>query len=180
MKIETRVYLAPLEDEHINHYMSISDDPDLIATMGWRPFGPNEKERFIQFSQVLTLPDLNSDKVKVFSIISVAGDKAIGYVSIKGICKKEARAEVGIAIMEREYRGQGFGTEALRQAIDYAFNKLGLKLLGLTVFPSNQRAIRAYEKTGFRKTHVLKNSWLLPSGEYTDMWLMELLRDWLL
>lgn len=179
MKTETRVYLAPLEDEHIDHYMSLSDDLDLIATMGWRPFGPNEKERFIQFSQVLTLPDLDSDKVKVFSIISVAGDKAIGYVSIKGICETEARAEVGIAIMEREYRGQGFGTEALRQAVDYAFNKLGLKLLGLTVFPSNQRAIRAYEKTGFRKTHVLKNSWLLPSGEYTDMWLMELSRDWL-
>ena len=179
MKTETRVYLAPLEDEHIDHYMSLSDDPDLIATMGWRPFGPNEKERFIQFSQVLTLPGLDSDKVMVFSIISVAGDKAIGYVSIKGICETEARAEVGIAIMEREYRGQGFGTEALRQAVDYAFNKLGLKLLGLTVFPSNQRAIRAYEKTGFRKTHVLKNSWLLPNGEHTDMWLMELSRDWL-
>ena len=179
MKTETRVYLAPLEDEHIDHYMSLSDDPDLIATMGWRPFGPNEKERFIQFSKVLTLPNLEGGKAMVFSIISVADDKAIGYVSIKGICETEARAEVGIAIMEREYRGQGFGTEALRQAVDYAFNKLGLKLLGLTVFPSNQRAIRAYEKTGFRKTHVLKNSWLLPSGEHTDMWLMELSRDWL-
>jgi len=179
MKIETRVYLAPLEDEHIDHYMSLSDDPDLIATMGWRPFGPNEKERFIQCSQVLTLPNLDSDRVKVFSIICVTDDKAIGYVSVKGICETEARAEVGIAIMEREYRGQGFGTEALRQAVDYAFNKLGLKLLGLTVFPSNQRAIRAYEKTGFRKTQVLKDSWLLPSGEYTDMWLMELSRDWL-
>ena len=103
----------------------------------------------------------------------------IGYLSIKGISKVEARAEVGIAIMEREYRGQGYGTEALRQAVNYAFTELGLTLLGLTVFPSNQRAIRAYEKVGFRKTAVLKDSWLLPSGEYADMWLMELSRDWL-
>jgi len=179
METELRVYLSPLKDEHIDRYMALSDDPELIDAMGWKPFGPDEKERFIRFSQVLTLPNLDSDKVKVFSIISAIGDKAIGYVSVKGICETEARAEVGIAIMERGYRGQGFGTEALRQAVDYAFNKLSLKLLGLTVFPSNQRAIRAYEKVGFRKTEVLENSWLLPSGKYTDMWLMGLSRDWL-
>ena len=179
METEARVHLSHLEDEHIDRYMSLSTDPELIATMGWRPFGPDEKERFIQFTQVLTLPNLDVGRAIVFSIISSADDKAIGYLSIKGISKVEARAEVGIAIMEREYRGQGYGTEALRQAVNYAFTELGLTLLGLTVFPSNQRAIRAYEKVGFRKTEVLKDSWLLPSGEYADMWLMELSRDWL-
>ena len=157
--------------------MSLSDDPELIATMGWRPFGSDEKERFTRFSRVLSLPNLDDGKAIVFSIINTSDNKAIGYTSIKGIIETEARAEVGIAIMEREYRGQGYGTEALRQAVDYAFNELGLTLLGLTVFPSNQRAVRAYEKVGFRKTEVLKDSWLLPNGEYTDLWLMELSRD---
>ncbi len=115
----------------------------------------------------------------VFSIINAADNKAIGYTSIKGIGETEARAEVGIAIMEREYRGQGYGTETLRLAVDYAFNELGLTLLGLTVFPSNQRAIRAYKKVGFRKTEVLEDSWLLPDGEYADLWVMELSREWL-
>ncbi len=179
MKTEARVYLIPLEDEHIDRYMMLSDDPELIATMGWRPFGPDEKERFTQFSQVLSLPNLDGGKAIVFSIINAADNEAIGYTSIKGISETEARAEVGIAIMEREYRGQGYGTEALRYVVDYAFNELGLTLLGLTVFPSNQRAIRAYEKVGFRKTKVLEDSWMLPDGEYVDMWVMELLRDWL-
>ena len=79
--------------------------------------------------------------------------------------------------MEREYRGQGYGTEALRHVVDYAFNKLDLILIGLTVFPSNQRAIRAYEKVGFQKIEILEDSWLLPDGGYADMWLMELSRD---
>jgi RimJ/RimL family protein N-acetyltransferase len=179
METETRVYLSPLQDEHIDRYMALSDDPELIATMGWRPFGPEEKERFTQFSQVLTLPNLDGGKAIVFSIINAADNKAIGYTSIKGISETEARAEVGIAIMEREYRGQGYGTEALRHVVDYAFNELRLTLLGLTVFPSNQRAIRAYEKVGFRKTEVLEDSWLLPDGEYADMWVMELSYDWL-
>ena len=177
METETRVYLSPLQDEHIDRYMALSDDPELIATMGWRPFGPEEKERFTQFSQVLTLPNLDGGKAIVFSIINAADNKAIGYTSIIGISETEARAEVGIVIMEREYRGQGYGTEALRHVVDYAFNELGLTLLGLTVFPSNQRAIRAYEKVGFRKTEVLEDSWLLPNGEYADMWVMELSRN---
>ena len=179
METETRVYLSPLQDEHIDHYMALSDDPELIATMGWKPFDPDEKERFTQFSRVLTLPNLDGGKAIVFSIINAANNKAIGYTSIKGIGETEAHAEVGIAIMEREYRGQGYGTEVLRHVVDYAFNDLGLNLLGLTVFPSNQRAIRAYEKVGFRKTEILEDSWLLPDGEYADMWVMELSRDWL-
>jgi len=180
MKSETRVYLSPLQDDHIDHYMALSDDPELIDTMGWKPFAPDEKERFTQFSRVLTSPNLEGGKAIVFSIINTSDNKAIGYTSIKGISETEARAEVGIAIMEREYRGQGYGTETLRHVVDYAFDELGLTLLGLTVFPSNQRAIRAYEKVGFRKTEFLKDSWLLPDGEYTDMWVMELSRDWLL
>lgn len=175
MKTETRVHLSPIGDEHIQYYMSLSDDPELITSMGWKPFLPNEKDRFIDFTKVLTIPNLRDSESVVFSITS-AINKAIGYVSIKGINKEEGCAEVGIAIMAKEYRGKGYGTEALKQAVDYAFNELGLTLLGLTVFPSNKRAIQSYERVGFRKTK-LTVAWLLPSGESVDMQVMELLNN---
>ena len=142
--------------------------------MGWKPFHPNERNRFIDFCQVLTLPNLENSESVVFSIIDTVNDKAIGYVSIKGIDKMKSRAEVGIAIMDKGNRGKGYGTEALKQAVEYAFNELGTTLLGLTVFPSNQKAIKAYQKVGFQKTELLMDSWLLPSGEYADMLVMEL------
>jgi len=41
----------------------------------------------------------------------------------------------------------------------------------------NERAIKAYEKAGFRRREVLEKSLLLDSGEYVDMLLMELTRD---
>jgi RimJ/RimL family protein N-acetyltransferase len=156
--------------------MSLSDDPELITSMGWKPFRPNEKDRFIDFTKVLTLPNLKDIESIVFSITSVNNNKAIGYVSIKGISREEGRAEVGIAIMDKKYREKGYGTEALKQAIDYAFNELGLTSLGLTVIPSNKRAIQAYERAGFRKTG-LTVAWLLPSGESVDMLVMELLHN---
>ena len=174
MQLKSRVYLSNLQDEHVSKYMALSDDPELIDTMGWKPFEPDERERFIRFSQVLTLPNLDGGKSIVFSIINTVNGEAIGYTAIKGISKTRTHAEIGIAIMEKEYRGQGYGAEALKQVVEYAFKILDLTLLGLTVFSNNQRAIRAYEKLGFKKTVFLKNSWLLPSGKYVDMWVMEL------
>ncbi len=178
MESKSRIFLANLDDDHINRYISLSDDPELVVTMGWKPFQSEEKERFRQTVELLSVPYCKKGKVIIFSIVSTAdGNKATGFVSIKGINEAKSFAEIGIAIMDREYRNRGYGTEALRRIVDYAFNELGLTLLALTVFPSNERAITVYEKVGFRKREFLKNSWLLPSGEYADMWLMELSRD---
>ena len=172
-----RVYLSTLEDDHICRFMRLSDDPELIDTMGWRPFGVDEQDRFLKTSKVLTLPYCGTGQPVIFSILSAVEDKPIGYVCLKGINRDNSSAEMGIAIMEKEYRSQGFGTEALKLALRYAFEELGLATVGLTVFPSNERAIKAYEKAGFIKRKTLKKSWLMPDGEYADMLLMEVTRD---
>jgi RimJ/RimL family protein N-acetyltransferase len=173
MEDESRVLLSPLNDCHIHHFISLSADPELVTTMGWKPFRNDEKERFLQTIEVLALPYCKNGKAITFSIISATDRKAIGYISIKGINEVKSCAEIGIAITDKKYRDQGCGTEALRKAVDYAYSELELTLLGLTVFPSNERAIRAYEKVGFHKKELLKDAWLLPNGEYADMWLME-------
>jgi len=175
--LNQRVRLAPLVDEHISRYMQLSNDPELVLTMGWQPFSAEEKERFLKTIQVSTLPYNGAGQPSMFSIISVEENKPIGYVCLKGINENTASAELGIGIMKREYRSQGYGTEALRLVARYAFDKLGLSLIGLTVFPFNERAIKAYEKVGFSRREVLKKSWLLPGGEYIDMLLMELARE---
>jgi RimJ/RimL family protein N-acetyltransferase len=116
----------------------------------------------------------------VFSIISKEDDKAIGYVSIKGMSSDSSDAEVGIAILNKKYRSRGYGTEALWKAAVYAFTELGIDLLYLTVFPYNNRAIRTYEKLGFRRVKLLKKAWMLPEGDCSDMLLMKLNKDNLL
>ena len=76
--------------------------------------------------------------------------------------------------MDGRYRSGGHGTEALTLAVDYAFNTINLVNIGLTVFPSNARAIKAYGKVGFKIVDILKNSWIMPNGKQVDMLLMEL------
>ena len=56
-----------------------------------------------------------------------------------------------ILIGERERRGKGNGTEAVRRLLDYAFIALGLHNVMLTVDEANLAGRRAYEKAGIKE-----------------------------
>lgn len=176
MASEPPIRLVPLEDEHIARYLALSSDPVLVETMGWKPFEPDEKERFLRYVENITVPNMAGGHTIALSIVTADEGKPIGYLSLKGVRDGGTGAEVGLAIMDKDYRGEGLGTEALRQATVYAFEELELSLLELTVFPNNAAAIRSYEKVGFVRTDILKESWQLPDGTLADMWLMELYR----
>ncbi len=168
------VYLSPITQNHITHLIGFSDDTELIDTMGWHPFRCNENERFIKTIEILTLPDCGNGDPITLSIITQKNHVPIGYVTLKGANNVKAKAEIGIAIMDRRYRSEGHGTEALKLAAGYAFNTMNLVSIGLAVFPSNTRAIKAYKKVGFKTVDILKNSWTMPNGKQVDMLLMEL------
>ncbi|MCP4610381.1 MAG: GNAT family N-acetyltransferase [Planctomycetes bacterium] len=154
----SKVYLSPIEESHILRYLSLSDDPDLISTMGWRPFNTDESDRFIRTVEVLTLPYCGNGQPFTFSIITSGECIPIGYITLKGVNNAKASVELGIAIMDAQYCSGGYGTNAISHAIDYAFNDMRMQTIGLTVFPSNIRAIKAYEKIGFKTTDVLEKS----------------------
>ena len=156
--------LAALEAAHVERYIGLSDDPELVATMGWRPFAAGETTRFIQTAAVLSVPECEPGKVIFFSILDRPDAAPIGYVCLKGVTPARGCAELGIALMDAKYRDGGRGTEALRLALRYGFEELGLDLVALTVFPENQRAVRAYELVGFVAGELLCGAWELPDG----------------
>jgi RimJ/RimL family protein N-acetyltransferase len=176
-RMNRNVYLSLIEESHLIHYMNLSHDPDLIETMGWHPFEIDEQDRFLSTVEVLTVPYCGDSQPITFSIITVTGDFPIGYVTLKGMNYDTASAEIGIAILDSEYRGIGYGSEALALAVDYIFNAFPIHIIGLSVFPSNTRAIRAYEKVGFETVDVLENTWTMPDGTQRDMLLMELKKE---
>jgi len=57
---------------------------------------------------------------------------------------------MGIGIGEREFRGKGYGRDALNILLRYAFMELNLRRVTLTVFEYNEQAIRMYQQAGFR------------------------------
>jgi RimJ/RimL family protein N-acetyltransferase len=86
-----------------------------------------------------------------FAVYERATLRPIGTAGLSSINAAHRTAELGIGIGEHDCWGKGYGTEATRLLLDYAFTMLGLNNVMLRVFSYNERAIRAYEKAGFRE-----------------------------
>ncbi|MFN3178545.1 MAG: GNAT family N-acetyltransferase, partial [Thermus sp.] len=83
-----------------------------------------------------------------FVILDEKGEY-LGTLELYDLTPEEAT--LGILIGRKDRWGQGYGTEAVRAALAYAFGPLGLKRVKLRTFAHNLRARRAFEKAGFRQ-----------------------------
>ncbi|MCU0513170.1 MAG: GNAT family N-acetyltransferase [Anaerolineae bacterium] len=83
-----------------------------------------------------------------FRLRTLAENRLIGFVAIFGQNRHQS-AMIAIGIGDPEYRGQGYGSDALRLILAYGFRELNLHRIGLNVFAYNTTAIRAYERVGF-------------------------------
>lgn len=92
----------------------------------------------------------NEDPSNYFFMIKTLGEeKIIGDIGLDGIRWNHGESFVGVGIGEREYWSKGYGTDAMRVILRFAFTELNLWRVSLDVFEYNPRAIRSYEKVGF-------------------------------
>lgn len=80
--------------------------------------------------------------------ISDESDTYQGTVSLKNIC--DGTAEFAITV-RTSAMGQGIAVEAMNKIIDVAFEEKGLKSIYWCVSPKNKRAVRFYDKNGYRR-----------------------------
>ena len=75
-------------------------------------------------------------------------------------------------IGEPEYWNRGIGTAFLKMMASYLQTYKGAEIILLDPHADNHRAVRAYEKAGFRKVKLLPEH-ELHEGKMEDCWLME-------
>jgi RimJ/RimL family protein N-acetyltransferase len=92
----------------------------------------------------------------------------IGIVSLTGIDPVHRRGEMHLLIGQRDLHGRGIGTEATHLMLRHAFNDLNLHRVFLSVLAHNAAAIRVYEKSGFVREGVSRES-AYKRGKYEDM-----------
>jgi RimJ/RimL family protein N-acetyltransferase len=113
-----------------------------------------------------------------FSIRTLSDDLLIGEISIHPQWV-DADAWVGIGLGERDYWGRGYGTDAMRLIVQYGFIELNLQRVSLALHSYNDRALKSYEKVGFKVEGTLRQD-TLREGRRTDGIFMGILRDeWL-
>lgn len=76
-------------------------------------------------------------------------DRLIGVLGLRAIDFRRGRATLGIRLSAGEVN-KGYGTDAIKAILNYAFNRLRLQHIDLDVAENNHRAQRCYLKCGFR------------------------------
>lgn len=85
-----------------------------------------------------------------FAIRALDDDRLLGDMTLSVVDWGSRNAFMGIGIGAREFWGKGYGSDAIELLLRYAFTELNLRRVSLNVFEFNERAIRSYEKVGFR------------------------------
>jgi diamine N-acetyltransferase len=105
-----------------------------------------------------------------FTVYDCEDGAPVGTASLMEVNHMLGRARFGILLGER--RGRGLGTEATRLVLDWGFHVLCLHNVLLEVMAWNERAIRAYERAGFRRVGVRRGA-VMAMGERCDEVLMD-------
>jgi len=118
---------------------------------------------------------VGKDASRVFFAIRKLGTQPIiGYVQILNIDPVHRSASIGLRIGDEAERNKGYGRDALALAVAFCWNHLNLSRISLTVFATNERAIRLYSSFGFEREGLLKRAVFI-AGSWTDVIVMSLL-----
>ena len=141
-----RVALGPLVRDLLPDYTRWRNDFALARSLEYVPGPVTAEAREAWFAQA----SLDTATMR-FTVYERGSWRAIGLTSLNHIDFRHGTAGFGLVIGEADARGQGYGTEATRLMLDYAFTVLGLFNVMLHVYSYNQAALRAYVKAGFRE-----------------------------
>lgn len=113
-----------------------------------------------------------------FAIRTRMDDRLIGLIGLYTIFWPQREAFMGINIGEREYWGKGHGTDALRVLLRYAFDELNLYRISLSVLEGNGRAMRSYEKCGFKLEGRERQAWAYDGRRWDEIYMGLLRGEW--
>lgn len=143
------VSLQPVdEDAHTNFLQRLWNDEGVRsadAGIDSRPFTTKHVENM--FSDLIA-----SDAI---SLVVTVEERPIGLVDLRDIDEAEGTAVLGADVLSEE-QGNGYGSDAVRALLSYAFANVDIhKVIAKTVEP-NESAMRTLESLGFECEGVLR------------------------
>jgi RimJ/RimL family protein N-acetyltransferase len=113
-----------------------------------------------------------------FSVRTLEGDRYIGFLGL-WVDLIQSEAWVGLGIGEREFWSKGYGSDMMKLCQNYVFSELGLQRLSLGLHEYNPRALRSYEKCGFRLEGRTRKDLMREGKRYDSLWMGILREEWL-
>ena len=162
-----KCYLSPIDENDVEKFVAWLNDLEVtqyLTALYQRVINiRNEKEILERLV-----------KEHNYSIIDIETNELLGNCGIMSLDNINQTAEVGLFIGNKNFWNKGYGTEALTLLIDFGFKVLNLHNISLKVVSFNPRAIKVYEKIGFKTIGKLRES-ILKDKKRFDLIYMDIL-----
>jgi RimJ/RimL family protein N-acetyltransferase len=150
-------------------------DSEYLRQLGSGPHLPNRARKIKE----AIVKEQNEDPNTVaLAVRTLADDTLIGFVAFDGINWEHGESFVAIGIGDPAYRGNGYGTDAMRVMLRYGFMELNLYRIQLDAFSYNERAIRSYLKVGFVEDGRQRGMLLRDGCRWDFVYMSVLLAAW--
>lgn len=162
------VVLRPLARQDLPLIRQWSNDPELRGLTGSvTPRGEPDDDKF--FAQVYGSVDR-----MWFSVWSQADEKMIGEAGLLRMFPAWRTTDMSVVIGDREAWAKGYGSEIAHLLLDYAFGYLNFHRVGIGVVAFNTRALKFWEKVGFKREGVQRDGYYY-NHRYYDFIMMSIL-----
>jgi RimJ/RimL family protein N-acetyltransferase len=173
----TRVRLTALTHDDLPIITKWYQDTEFMRLLDARPASPQSAESLHTWmEEAQKASDGYLFAVRLLENDRLSGDSSlIGFIELDGILWTHGTAWFSIAIGLSEYREKGYGTEAARLTLAFAFQELNMHRVQATVFSYNRRSMAMFERLGFQREGAFRE-FIHRDGERYDMLLYGILR----
>lgn len=165
-----RVYLRPLAKEDSVYLRKWSDDAEIRGLIGEvTSMSQTDCEKFLE--------EVCADNSREWFVVVIKkNDRVIGEAGLLRMFPAWRTTDVSVIIGEKEEWGKGYGTETILLLLDYAFRHLDFHRVAIGVVGFNERALRFWEKVGFRREGIQRDGYYY-DDKYYDFVTMSILED---
>jgi RimJ/RimL family protein N-acetyltransferase len=155
--------LVPLDRaKHFENAILWLNDPETTEHLLTGDFPITRLAEEAYFERVM-----KESKEDVPFAIETPEGRHIGFIGLHGVQWQHRVGVCGIIVGDPEFRGRGYGSDALRVQVRHAFDVLALRMLMAEVMADNLASRKAMEKAGYREiASIPRRYW--QRGEYRD------------
>lgn len=171
----SRIQLTSLSAADAGKYVKWGEDDEYLRNLDTDYVRPRNEDFYkSQIQSFAAAPGIIE-----FGIYALEEKELIGFISLFSIEWNNRLATLAVGIGDANFRGKGFGSEAIQLVLNYAFNELNLNKVVLDVISNNEGAISSYRKNGFIVEGTARESILRDGNKYDKIYMGILKREWL-
>jgi len=158
-----RIRLRPVRDADVPELTAKVNVPELS-----RWWGSYDEEKMRD--------EVNDPGITACLTVEVDGEVS-GLVEVTEENEPDYRNVALDVFIAAPLHGRGLGADALRTILRHMFEERGHHRATIDPAVENERAIRSYERVGFRPVGILRRAERAPDGRWRDALLMDLLAE---